>query len=87
MRLFPKDCNQKKKEVSPFHQNLGNADKGIIFPQKKGNTSEKRYIGLVRHLGKAVRHHLPQFWEILTFRSPDGVRVQSGVGALFRYFM
>lgn len=32
-------------------------------------------------LGKC---HLLQFWEISTFRSSDGVQVQSGLGAFFR---
>lgn len=88
MRLVPKDWYQKGGfSLSP---GLGKCRQGhYLSKREKGDSSERRHTGLVRTSWESclVGCRLFQFWEILTFRSPDGVLIQSGVGTFFRCFM
>lgn len=76
-----------------FCKGLENIDKDIVFPwerkQKqqweKGDISPQDILLQTSWENCFIRCWLLRFQKICNFRYPDGVQVQSGLGAFFRY--
>lgn len=85
-RLLPKGYNPKRfshfAKVWEMHKKQVPSMKETV----EADSEEKVHrpgLGILKKW--FARHHLLQFQDIFTFRSPAGVQVQSGFGAFFKH--